>query len=36
MELRTYQTLSKDNILTCFEAVEACKQAVDEIITRMK
>ena len=30
------QTLSKDNILTCFEAVEACKQAVDEIITRMK
>ena len=30
------QTLSKDNISTCFEAVEACKQAVDEIIAKMK
>ena len=30
------QTLTKENISTCFAAVEACKQAVDEIIANMK
>lgn len=29
------QTLSKDNISSCYSAVESCKQVVDEIIARL-
>lgn len=29
------QTLSKADILTCYKAVEACKQAVDNIISKL-
>lgn len=28
------QTLTKENISTCYEAVELCKHAVDEIIAK--
>lgn len=28
------QTLTKENILMCFDVVDICKKAVDEIITR--
>ena len=28
------QTLTKENISTCYEAVELCKQAVDEIMAK--
>ncbi len=28
------QTLTKENMESCYEAVESCKQAVDEIISR--
>lgn len=30
------QTLNKDDISACYEAVEACKQAIDEIIEKQK
>lgn len=29
------QTLSNADILTCYKAVEACKQAVDNIISKL-
>jgi hypothetical protein len=29
------QTLTKENIASCYEAVEACKQAVDEIMMHL-
>ena len=29
------QTLTEENIASCYEAVEACKQSVDEIIAAM-